>query len=340
LVAEAQASGASRDKACELLGVSTRTVERWQDISSDGRKGPITKPSNTFTLEERAQVLKVANSSEYANLPPGQIVPRLADRGIYMGSESSFYRILKAEDLMAHRSKSHPRKHTKPEELLATSPNQIWSWDITYLKAEIKGKFYYLYLPMDIFSRMIVHWEIHESESAELAAQMITRACELQGVKPGQVKLHSDNGGSMKGATMLATLQRLGVVPSFSRPSVSDDNPYSESLFKTLKYCPSFPEGGRFASLEAAEAWVKEFVQWYNNVHLHSGINWVTPASRHENRDQEILDKRHEVYEIARSKNPNRWSKQTRNWNRPNVVELNPGRNTKENEIKLGQQAS
>jgi putative transposase len=340
LVNEAQASGARRKLACELMGVTKRTVERWETRPADLRKGPTAKPANALTAEERAKVLAVANSAPYANLPPGQIVPTLADLGIYVASESTFYRILKAENLLVHRSRSAPRKHVKPEALLATSPNQIWSWDITFLRANIRGMFYYLYLPMDIFSRMIVHWEIHESESAELASEMITRACEKQDIKRDQITLHADNGGSMKGATMLATLQWLGIVPSFSRPSVSDDNPYSESLFKTLKYCPSYPERGRFASIEAARVWVEKFVYWYNFVHLHSGINWVTPASRHARIDQAILDSRKVVYEAARQQNPARWSKETRDWSCPNIVELNPGRKTKLNKINICTHAS
>jgi putative transposase len=329
LVAEAAASGARREKACEILGVSLRTVERWETTPEDGRKGPNTMPANALTSEERAKVLQVANSPEFASLTPWQIVPRLADRGEYIASESSFYRILKAEDCLNHRSKSQPRRHNKPEELMALSPNQIWSWDVTYLRAAIKGTFYYLYLPMDIFSRMIVHWEVHGCENAELASKMIEAACEKQEISRGQIVLHADNGGAQKGATMLATLQRLGIVPSFSRPRVSDDNPFSESLFKTLKYCPSYPENG-FASIEAAREWVEKFVHWYNNIHLHSGINWVTPSSRHQNLDQKILDQRHDVYQAARAKNPNRWSKETRDWSRPNIVELNPGRRSKE----------
>jgi putative transposase len=340
LVREANAGGARKELACELLGVTVRTVERWANRPEDLRRGPITMPSSALTSEEKMEVLKIANSAEYANLPPGQIVPRLADQGIYVASESSFYRILKANNLLTHRSKSQPRKLIKPEALMATSPNQIWSWDITYLKAEIKGLFYYLYLPMDIFSRMIVHWEIHDSESAELASQMIKMACEKQGVSYGQIKLHSDNGGPMKGATMLATLQWLGVAPSYSRPRVSDDNPFSEAMFKTLKYCPSFPTSGRFESINAAREWVGKFVHWYNNVHLHSGISWVTPASRHTNSDQNILEKRSEVYELARAKNPNRWSEKTRDWSRSSFVELNPGRSPKIDKNIISQQAS
>jgi len=340
LVREAHASGASKASACELIGIDVRTFERWQTKPKDLRCGPLTAPSNALTAEERATVLRHANSEEFANLPPGQIVPKLADLGIYVGSESTFYRVLKADGLLAHRSRAMPRAHTMPAPLMATAPNQIWSWDITYLKAETKGRFYYLYLPMDVFSRAIVHWELHPSENAELASEMIKTACEKQSVKRWQVTLHSDNGGPMKGATMRATLDRLGVTQSFSRPKVSDDNPFSEALFKTLKYCPSYPLNGRFESIEKARAWVSKFVDWYNEVHLHSGINWVTPAARHRLQDEKILANRRAVYEAARMRNPNRWSEQPRDWSRRNVVKLNPGRSPKVNKTDACQRAS
>lgn len=325
LIEEAVASGARKDKACELLGLSVRTLQRWETNLEDARRGPLTTPFNALTKEERQKLIEVANSSEYANLSPWQIVPQLADKGQYIASESTFYRVLKQENLLAHRSNSHAHKHSKPEELTATSPNEIWSWDITFLKASVKGSFYYLYLPMDVFSRAIVHWQVHEEQSDELAGEMIQEACRKQGILPGQITLHADNGGPMKGATMLATLQWLGVAPSFSRPRVSDDNPFSEAIFKTLKYAPSFPERG-FASIEEAKEWVEKFVHWYNNVHLHSGINWVTPASRHDGLDQKILSKRHEVYQKAKTQHPNRWSGNTRNWSPVDQVTLNPGR--------------
>ena len=325
LIGEAVSAGARKIKACEILDLEIRTIERWENNLEDRRCGPVNRPVNALSEGERKKVLEIANSAEYANLPACQIVPRLADKGEYVASESSFYRILKKEKLLAHRLKSNPRKHKKPDELVATGVNQIWSWDITYLRAAIKGTYYYLYLPMDIFSRMIVHWEIHECENAELASGMIEKACLLNNIKKDQVVLHSDNGGPMKGATMLATLYRLGIAPSFSRPRVSNDNPYSEALFKTLKYCPAFPERG-FASIEEAREWVLKFVNWYNNIHLHSGINFVTPASRHAGNDKNILDRRHEVYEKAKLKNPNRWSGKTKNCSRVNIVELNPGR--------------
>ncbi len=272
----------------------------------------------------------MANSPEFANLPPSQIVPKLADKGEYVGSESTFYRILKKEKLLQHRSKASPRVHRKPEELIATRPNQIWSWDITYLKAGIKGSYYYLYLPMDIFSRKIVHWELHESETAEFASAMIEKAFLKNKINKQQIILHSDNGGPMKGATMLATLHRLGITTSYSRPSVSNDNPYSESLFKTMKYSPSFPERG-FINMGEAKIWVEKFVNWYNSIHLHSGINFVTPASKHSGFDEVILKNRHLVYQQARLKKPSRWSKETRKWTVIEKVELNP----KKHGIKL-----
>lgn len=329
LIAEAIAGGARKVKACEILGLQIRTIERWQHTPQDMRSGPKTKPANALSDEERAKVIAIANSAEFCNLSPSKIVPLLADKNEYVASESTFYRILKQERLLAHRSRSMPRSQKKPEELVATQPNQLWSWDITYLKASVKGLYYYLYLPMDVFSRKIVHWEVHDKESMELASLMIMRACQNSGIKRSQLILHSDNGSPMKGATMLATLQALGVMPSFSRPSVSDDNPYSESLFKTMKYCPMFPEGG-FANIEEVRVWVEKFVHWYNNIHLHSGIHFVTPASRHDGSDKETLENRHKVYQKARMNNPARWSGKTRDWNRHDVVELNPGRKKKE----------
>ena len=175
----------------------------------------------------------------------------------------------------------------------------------------------------DIYSRKIVGWQMHDRESSCLAADMITDICLREKVKRDQVVLHSDNGGPMKGATLLATLQKLGVVPSFSRPRVSNDNPYSESLFKTLKYTSVYPNQP-FEDLKNARCWVGEFVQWYNYTHLHSGIKFVTPGQRHQGLDKEILEKRQEVYRRAKEKNPNRWSGDIRNWSEITEVYLNP----------------
>lgn len=269
----------------------------------------------------------MANSPEYCDKSPCQIVPNLADKNIYIGSESSFYRILKNNDMLTHRSGTRVKTHKKPEELRAIKPNQLWSWDITYLMSNIRGQYFYLYLFVDIFSRKIVAAEVFEKESAEYAADVVSNAYKVENLNSGEVKLHSDNGGPMKGNTMLATLQYLGVIPSFSRPSVSNDNPFSESLFKTLKYCPQYPSEP-FNTIKKAKAWVLKFVHWYNNFHYHSGISFVTPNSRHLGLDKAILINRIEVYKKARQQNPNRWSKSVRNWRYVDEVVLNNKRTT------------
>ena len=319
LVDEAVDTGARRHKACEILGISVRTLQRWkkEPEKEDQRQGPNSMSENTLSEAEKMLIIAVATSPRFKDLPPSQIVPILAESGVYIGSEASFYRILRENSMLAHRS-------SKPKEYVATGANQVWSWDITYLRSSVRGKFYYLYLVVDVWSRMIVGWAVHEVESAELASALISEACLRHGVDPEKLVLHSDNGGPMKGATMLATLQWLGIVPSFSRPSVSDDNPYSEALFKTLKYRPEYPSKP-FEDLQSVEVWMTEFVNWYNHEHRHSGIRFVTPASRHCGEDTLILEKRKEVYEEAQQKNPSRWaSGKTRTWEPIQEVALNP----------------
>jgi transposase InsO family protein len=251
-------------------------------------------------------------------------VPILAERGEYIASESSFYRILRAAKQLTHRHSScqkNPR--SKPKALVATAPNQLYSWDITYLATQVKGQFFYLYLFMDIFSRKIVGWQVYHEESSRNAADLVLDICLREQIQRDQLVLHSDNGSPMKGATMLATLQKLGVVTSLSRPAVSNDNPYSESLFKTLKYCPKYPSQP-FEDIAAAREWVAGFVDWYNDEHRHSSIQFATPAQRHRGEDKAILAQRQAVYEAARAKNPARWSKNIRNWQWQAEVYLNP----------------
>ena len=327
LIQEACYAGARLELSCELLGLDIRTIQRWKKEGSlkDKRCGPITMPANKLTDVERAHIIKIVNLPEYRNQPPSQIVPNLADKGSYIGSESTIYRVLHAEKMMQHRSAARPKTHRKPDELCATKPNQIWSWDITYLLSNIRGQYFYLYLFLDIFSRKIVGFNVFDQQCAEYAACVVSNAYLAEKLREGDVTLHSDNGGPMKGSTMLATLQMLGIIPSFSRPSVSDDNPFSESLFKTLKYCPQYPSKP-FASRDEALLWVTEFVNWYNNIHQHSGINFITPSARHEALDKKILSSRTLVYEDAKQKNPNRWSRQVRNWERVNEVYLNTKR--------------
>ena len=337
LVNAARQAGARQSAACEIIGISAKTFQRWNlsDNASDGRLHATHEPPNKLTTLERQRIIEVANEPEHADLPPGQIVPKLADEGRYIASESTIYRVLKAEDQLRHRQKSKPaRPVKKPRALTATGPNQIYTWDITYLPTAVRGVYFYLYLVLDIYSRKIVGWQVHAEERSVLAADLMTNICQREGIKRHQVTLHSDNGSPMKGATMLATLQQLGIIPSFSRPSVSNDNPYSESLFRTLKYRPAYPDQP-FVDLQAARLWVQGFVDWYNLEHRHSGIKFVTPVQRHTGEDIQILANRHQVYLKAKSVNPLRWSGGIRNWNPIKEVNLNPEKQkTKKNEDK------
>lgn len=336
MVKQAKASGAGRRASCAVLEVSLRTLERWEKAADKGdqRRGPATVCGHALSAQEKQAIVEVSSRPAYRDLSPWQMVAQLADAGRYLGSESSFYRVLKQNDLLSHRHKSKPRAHSRPEELLARNPNQVWSWDITYMNSPIRGAYYYLYMVEDVFSRMIVGWTIQEVESADHAGLLIDRICQEQGIAKGKLTLHSDNGGPMTGATMVATLDRLGVIPSLSRPAVSDDNPYSESLFKTLKYRPSYPDSA-FSGIDQAREWVRGFVQWYNTEHLHSAIRFVTPSSRHLGLDQAILVKRSAVYEQAKHKHPRRWSGPTRNWTPITEVFLNPKKHKSETHGEL-----
>ncbi len=323
LVEEATDSGAGFEAACELVGLSPRTVQRWKTGTQDGRCGPRQDPPNKLPPAEREKVLETVNTPEFRDLSPRQIVPTLADRGVYLASESTVYRILHEEDQMRHRAASKPPTKRSVKEHVATGPNQVWSWDITYLQGPIRGAFFFLYLVLDVWSRRIVGAEVHEIECSSLAAALVMRVCLALGIDPQKLVLHSDNGGPMKGSTLRATLELLGIIPSFSRPHTSDDNPYSEALFRTLKYRPEYPTRP-FQSIEEARAWVEAFVLWYNTEHLHSAIRFVTPDDRHFGREVDVLAKRSDVYDKARQRHPERWSRSTRNWTAIEKVYLNP----------------
>lgn len=324
LIDEAVSNGTRRAPACALLGLSARTLERWRGRHpTDVRHGPRARPANALTPAERDALLATVNSAPYRDCSPHQIVPRLADTGVYLASESTLYRVLRGAEQLAHRGRAAAPIRRAPARHIATGPNQVWSWDITYLKTPMRGVFLYLYLMVDIWSRKVVGWRVEASERADYAAALVTASCRAAVCDPAQLVLHADNGGPMKGATMVATLERLGVLPSFSRPGVSNDNPFSEALFRTLKYGPTYPTKP-FADLAAASAWVAHFVQWYNHVHQHSAIRFVTPEDRHSGRDVAILAERHVLYTAARARTPERWSGATRDWTPITTVRLNP----------------
>lgn len=322
LVSETHAAGAQRSKACNLIGISVRTLQRWsKDLRDDARSQNKFQCTNALSEKERKEVIATVCLPEYRDLSPNQIVPILAEKGQYLASEATIYRLLKREGKQKHRSRAKAPQRSKPDELIATGPNQVWTWDISYLRTRNRGRYFYLYLILDIWDRSVVGWAIHESESGYLAAELLRETCIRNEVKSGSITVHQDNGAPMISSEYLSEL-RLWGRPSYSRPGVSDDNPYSESFFRTIKYSAGYPEV--FDSLDQAEAWMTEFIAWYNNEHRHSGIGFVTPMQRRKGEDKTIIIKRIYTYTEARSKHPDRWSGSIRNWKIITEVALNP----------------
>ena len=331
-IEQAQASGARLDRACEVVGIDARTLQRWKadDGFQRGDRRPATarpKPPHALTDQERARILAVANEPRFAEMPPARIVPMLADEGCYLASESSFHRVLKAQGQLRHRGRARaPQASRRPTTHIATAPGQLWCWDITWLPSRVTGRWFYLYLILDVYSRKIVAHEVHEAESAEHAAHLVKRAALAEGMPMNHQRvLHGDNGIVLKATTVLAMLHWLGIEPSYSRPRVSDDNAFVESLFRTAKYRPGYPSSG-FESLQSARVWAAEFVQWYNHEHRHSALRYVAPAQRHNGEDRALMASRHALYQRARERHPQRWSGATRDWTPIGAVTLNPER--------------
>ncbi len=324
---EAVAAGARRAVACREVELSVRTWQRWQTSPEDQRTTAIRpEPTNRLRVEEEQQIRAVCHQPEYANLPPSQIVPRLADKGVYLASESTFYRVLRRHGEVHHRGRClKPGRVKPPTTFTASGPCQVWTWDITWLPSWVRGRWYYLYLMEDVFSRKITGAEVHETESGELAAALMQRTVLRERCYRQPQVLHADNGAAMKSQTLQVKLAELNISPSHSRPRVSNDNAYVESLFRTLKYVPQWPSSG-FNHLEEARVWVDKFTRWYNEEHRHSGIGYVTPLQRHTGEDKALLAQRYKVYQAARAANPTRWSRQTRNWEWQESVTLNPER--------------
>jgi putative transposase len=328
LIMAAVRSGARLIKACEEVGIAPCTYRRWQakgSVQADRRPtAQRPEPVNKLAPEERQTLLSVFHEPDYANLPPSQVVPALADKGVYLASESTCYRVLHAAGQQHDRGRARQReRRAKPNEYQATGPNQAWTWDVTWLKGPARGTFFYLYMIVDVFSCKIVGWEVYDRECGILASELVTRAVMSECCLRRPDILHADNGSPQKSATLQATLQHLGIEASYSRPRVSNDNPYSEALFRTTKYRPDYPVDG-FMELAKAREWVLGFVRWYNEDHRHSAIKFVTPQERHTGADIEILNQRTALYESAKAAKPERWHGKTRDWSRPKLVWLNP----------------
>lgn len=342
----AQQAGARLKLACATAGIDVRTLQRWKArdglVAGDGRPAaqrPV--PAHALSPAERAEVLRVANEVRFADVPPARIVPMLADEGVYLASESTFARILREHGQNARRGRAKaPATARPPTTHIATAPRQVWCWDMTYLPSAVTGQWFYLYLILDLYSRKVIGFEVHERDSSDHAVELLKRVAlteGLHGLPPEQRPvLHGDNGATLKATSVLAMLHWLKIRPSYSRPRVSDDNAFVESLFRTAKYRPEFPASGGFRDLQAARQWASDFVYWYNHDHHHSGINYVSPAQRHAGQDREILAARDAVYQQARQANPKRWSGKTRDWSPIGAVTLNPERDRVTAAIDMG----
>ena len=295
----------STKQACALLGASRATIYRRRRPAVP-RPGPLRpEPANKLTEAERQHILTVLRSAEYCDLAPAQVWARLLDDGIYLCSISTMYRLLAiaGENRERRRQRTHPAK--KKPELIARRPNQVWSWDITKLPGPTRGVYYELFVIIDIFSRYVVGWMVSPAETGELARDFIEAAITAQGIDRDQLAIHADRGTSMTSKPVAQLLVDLGVARSHSRPHVSNDNPYSEANFKTLKYCPAFP--GRFGSIEDARAFCTVFFDHYNHVHRHAGIGLHTPASVHYGTATKIRAQRAVTLNAAYAANPARF---------------------------------
>jgi len=291
--------------ACDALGFSRATFYRARKPQESKAARPT--PKRALCEAERQAVLAVCHREEFVDRPPATIHATLADRGTYLCSVRTMYRILDAAAEVKERRKqaTHP-VYVKPE-LCALAPNQVWSWDITDLKGPVRGSRYKLYVTIDLFSRLVVGWTLHYKEDEEIAKEFHRQNYIRHGIRPGELIQHSDNGAAMVSNTVNQLLIDLGVTRSRSRPHVSDDNPYSESQFKTLKYSPGFPE--RFGSIEDARSFCRRYFHWYNHNHRHSGIGMMTPASVHEGRAEAIYEARQVVLDLAYQSHPERFTK-------------------------------
>jgi transposase InsO family protein len=283
-IEQACADGARLAPACALAGIDARTLRRWKagnGLAHGDRRPEADRPipSHALSEAERARIIEIANAPRFADTPPSRIVPVLADEGIYIASESSFHRVLREHGQMNRRGRAQPPRTSRPPTThIATSPAEVWCWDVTFLPAQIQGRWFYFYLILDRYSRKIVGFEVHDTDSAEHAAHLARRTALAEGVQAMPVRpvLHGDNGATLKATTVLAMLHWLGIEPSYSRPRVSDDNAFAEALFRTAKYRPEFPIKG-FADLTAAREWSARFVQWYNHLSEHTSLYVVGP---------------------------------------------------------------
>lgn len=316
------AKGCTKQEATKAADLSRASFYRCHKPIYQGPPRPRRRPVNRLPNLQRQEILDVLHQEEFVDLSPWEVVPRLLDQGRYLGSIRTFYRVLSEHgEVKERRLQARLGKHAVPI-LQAAGPNQVWSWDITRLKGPFQGKWYYLYLMLDLYSRYVVGWMVAEHESARLAQHFIRDTVRRHLKEGEEITIHSDRGSPMTANTTRELLALLGVSQSLSRPRTSDDNPFSEAQFRALKYHPSFP--GFFESKEAVIAYMDQLMTWCNNEHMHSGLNLHTPASVHFDHVAEVVQKRQTVLNDAYEKNPERFPKgrPVVKWN-PEVVGIN-----------------
>ena len=292
---------------CAALGVPRSSLYRHRNGKTDKEPGPRPTPPRSLSQTEKDEVLDLLNSERFQDLAPREVYAILLDEGLYYSSWRTMYRILAVEaEVRERRNQLRHPVYSKPE-LMATGPKQVWSWDITKLRGPSKGIYYYLYVLLDIFSRYATGWMVAERESAELAQELIAETCAKQGIEPGTLTLHADNGPEMTSKPVAVLFSDLGITESHSRPYVSDDNPFSEAQFKTIKYHPDYPD--RFESITCARTWGRKLFAWYNNEHHHTGLALLTPADVHWGRTETVLNHRRAVLQQAYEAHPERFVK-------------------------------
>ena len=305
-ITESLAKDVNIQQACAALAVPRASFYRWQNPAQDDReKRQRAAPPLALSCEEEKAVLEILHADRFIDQAPLEIYNTLLDEGNYLCSVRTMYRILEKHGEVKERRNQLSHPHYQKPELLACAPNQLWSWDITKLKGPVKWTYYYLYVIIDVFSRYVVGWMVAHQELSSLAQKLIEQTCEKQNIQPGQLAIHADRGASMKSIPVAFLMADLGITKSHSRPYVSNDNPYSESHFKTLKYRPDFPE--RFGAIVDARLFCQTFFCWYNSQHYHSGIGSLTPEAVHYGRAENIVKERQAVLNAAFMKHPDRF---------------------------------
>lgn len=321
--------GVAVDKLCRAVNIPRASYYRWQgaqtrspQVTSSGLT-PVSMPSNALNDEEKRTVLDLLHEERFVDKTPYELFYTLLDEGIFHCSIRTMYRLLETRGESQDRRQQRPHRNAVKPELMATAPNHVWSWDITKLLSVHRLVYYHLYVILDIYSRYVVGWMIAERESDALARRLIQKTAMKQGITPHQLTLHADNGPSMKSHTVAQLLEHLGILKTHNRPYTSNDNPFSESQFKTLKYCPAFPS--RFDDLKHAESCCQRFFRWYNTEHYHSGIAWLTPESVHDGRASDVLEQRHQTRMQVYANNPMRFNhKPPKPRQLPQTVYINP----------------